>query len=294
MYLIVFLLQTLALFSPADVISKAQEAEPDQANVFLSTDAGCSWEYFTKGLPAEVDPYDFIEHRGELIMITRAHGIYRLALDNQEGGWQSSNVGLPSEIFLISILTDEDYIAVGSFMQGIFVSQDGGHSWRRPVFNLKRSVKSLIFHNGELLAATDYGLYVSHDRGESWTERGDFPPLRTLHLHEGKLIAARQNNIGIIEGDQATWSDLETDWAIGDLTSHDGYLYIRTAGDKIFRSKDGLEWETPTASCVIKHNLEVLPEALWSGLDVKLPGGLDPGAIRATSIGWLTMGSTGC
>jgi len=81
----------------------------------------------------------------------------------------------------------------------VFVSEDGGDTWRSIAANLPRGSTRAIFEDGEnpnlLFVGTEFGAYMSFDRGGSWMEMGRDLPTVAVHefaQHEasGDVVAA--------------------------------------------------------------------------------------------------------
>lgn len=190
-----------------------------------------------------------------------------------------------------------NHVVLGTYDRGIYVSNDGGTNWRRPFFNIKNaSVRSLLFYQDVLLAATDFGIWRSFDGGETWQhDQGDFTLINELAIHKGQVHVAKQNGMGILKGEKIEWANVETQWAIGQLFSQGEYLYAVPARGNTIRSKDGIEWEHQQfhIKCSPAQNL---PEALWDGYKTDLPkkDKMPASAISPTSRGWVAGMRNGC
>ncbi|MFT7120635.1 MAG: photosystem II stability/assembly factor-like uncharacterized protein [Neolewinella sp.] len=297
MYLLTFLLPLLSIFSSTEAPTAT-----DPQQLFLSTDSGNSWQPFGEGLPEGVMPRDIVETETRLIMTTRSEGVFALTkspigqTDNCH--WVSISKGLPEGIFINDLLVQDQRLVLGTYESGVFVSSDGGANWRRPIFNLKVSVNSFVLdEDGVILAATDAGIHHSFDMGETWHLKEKIYRIRHLAMHNGNLVATRQNTVGTIKDGVATWSAEKTDWAINQPIPGGEYLYARTSKGQMIRTKDGLEMEKASSLNMYMPGVPAnatLPEALWHGLKVKLPGNQDLGVLKETSIGWFAGIMSGC
>lgn len=263
--------------------------------LYVSTDLGDHWQPFDQGLPEKATVRQVIEQEGKLFLLTSEHGMY--VLPKGATTWKASSNGLSAVTQGTSLAVKGDLVVLGTFAQGVYVSQDGGVNWRRPFFNLNKvAALDLLFYQGALLAATDTGIWRSYDKGETWQQDGqDRTTINKLAVHNGQLYAARQNGMGLVKGKNIEWASVETEWAIGDLYSQGDYLYAVPSRGNLIRSKDGVNWENQFLhiKCSEADNL---PEALWDGYQPELPekNELFNPFIFSTSRGWIAGMGAGC
>lgn len=293
-------LLSLLLFFFGGSVAEAPDALPtlpsadDPALLYRSTDRGETWVPFTTGLPAGVIPVEAYQRQCNYVLRTMESGIFFCALGPEAGmHWEARSNGLPERPMVTSIIGDGQFYILSTYDKGVFVTNDLGRNWRRPAINLNTPVVSLAWVNKTIVATTDKGLFQSYDRGESWLSLGKIYRVNLLMEHNGILFAARQNTIGVITGDKAEWSTLQTDWAIGSLWAEGDFVYARTAKGAMMRSKNGLDWERPML-IIPGTTPESFPEALWRGLEVRLPGDQAPGYLHGTDVGWLATVKGGC
>jgi photosystem II stability/assembly factor-like uncharacterized protein len=258
----------------------------------LSTDWGQSWSGFAEGLPVGANPRTVLDHEGDLLLATSGKGVFVLPAGGST--WEARNQGLPKEVFATSLAAKGKVLVLGTFEKGVYVSRDDGLHWRRPIFNIKGgAVRALLFHEDQLIAGTDSGIFRSADGGETWRRSGEITQINGLVLHNGQLFAARQNGMGVMNNDIVTWSSVYTDRAIAQLMSEEDYLYARIIGGGIIRSTDGKVWEKQIFT-VPGAGYKNLPEALWGGYSPVLPSELPVGSIMETSRGWVVGLQSGC
>lgn len=285
MYLIFFLQM---LLNPLAVIDANTEPE----RLYISQDNGKSWHSFTEGLPQDVRTRDIVEHDCYLYMTTSQNGLYRRKTA-AGSKWEAYGSGLEAPRYLSALAINGKNMAVGTAEQGVYISSNGGKDWRRPVINLNGFIIGLYYFGNTLTATTEFGIFESINYGQSWQKLGNIKGAIYLVEHQGKRYVSRQNSMGIIDGDQASWFDVRTEWAIGDLVSTGEYLYIRSSKDEVYRSKDGSEWEK-SLNMDFGGEYSNLSEALWGGMRVPIPKDTNAGQFKVTSMGWLVAPNDGC
>ncbi len=289
MYLLLLL---FGLLTAAPVATIPPPSAPPPA-LYLSTDLGVSWDAFTDGLPSDVQARNVLEHHGNLYLSTVQYGIF--VLPAGACAWQSRSTGFPLNLPINTISTIGDRILLGSYDGGVYVSDDEGAHWRRPLFNVTdRWVGHFLFHNGVLYAGTDGGIWTSADRGDSWQRlTEDYTVIYGLAIHDRQIFVARQNGMGILQGKKIVWFDVETETAIGPLLSLDGTLYAQSAAGEVICTKDGSQWEHISLSSKAPSCSRTTAMQL-TFFRPTLPGDLPGGSITETSRGWVVGLFNGC
>lgn len=295
MYLFTFLLFLCSAASPIAIPPNLAPAAAPPEKVFLSTNLGESWVNISEGLPEEVFIRDFLDYDGTFYIVTNRMRLFKL--DQGSPCWEEIGSGLPvNEALPTAIIAHENRMVIGTYEHGVYVSDDRGQHWRKPVFNVNQyGVRNLFLHEGLLYAGTDAGILISYDLGETFRKYGkDFEAINAMAVHKGKLIVARQNSAGVVDADGSTWADMHTSKAILQLLVEGEYVYATNYWGEIWRSKDGLSWEK-SLKLPNYRSAQSLPEMLWNGFELKLPGQqLDTGVITPTSRGWVVGARDGC
>jgi photosystem II stability/assembly factor-like uncharacterized protein len=110
-------------------------------------------------------------------------------------------------------LVDSGALYVASPDAGLWVTSDGGNTWRAAGNGLpSANVHTLLRDpaSGALFAATDAGLFQSTDSAQNWTEASSSPPhpvflLAADPVHPGTLYATGGNGLFKSTDDSASW-----------------------------------------------------------------------------------------
>jgi photosystem II stability/assembly factor-like uncharacterized protein len=142
----------------------------DGGGVFVSTDAGASWNTNSTGMTSS-GLLSFATSGSNLYAGTYGAGVF-LSTDNG-ATWTPRNSGLTAP-FVYALLIDGGMMYAGtasnSISGGVFRSTDGGLSWTNVNSGLTNiAVISLARVGTNLFAGTLGGVFVSADSGNSWT-----------------------------------------------------------------------------------------------------------------------------
>ena len=232
--------------------------------VYRSEGGGDTWRPYNDGLRGyalAILSLVYDDRVDTLYAATYGAGVYR----NVGDGWESiSGVDdtLPAPAFEVQSLAfagpEWETLLVGTFMGGVYASNDRGQSWRRwpralPI-GAARNVADIVVLDGgrTIVLAGGTGIYRSADGGESWKRveaglpEGDH---RVLSLVQGKrnpaiLFAAleEESGVGIYRSTDggAEWERFGQLNGVDDLAlSGDGRtLFALQLGQGLFRGDD--------------------------------------------------------
>jgi hypothetical protein len=151
----------------------------DPAGVYRSTNSGITWTASRAGL-TDSNVNALLTHGPILLAGTQDSGVYR-SVDSGKS-WSKANAGLPDTItfgtLAVSALTTSGgsstspFIIASTFRFGIFRSSNDGLGW----ISIDSSLPQTYFYqvasdNLNLYAATDNGVYISTNNGDSWVQR---------------------------------------------------------------------------------------------------------------------------
>jgi photosystem II stability/assembly factor-like uncharacterized protein len=166
-----------------------------------------------------------------------------------------------SPIWNITIKYPHIYIGTGG--DGFYVSHDYGNSWSN-VEMIRKNIKAIeirgfILKDNLIYSATDNGLFVSSDNGDSWEylKVGEYgtSSIKSIVQKDNHIIIG-SNGIYLSNDNGLNWRDITgtgTDFSIG--TSHlliqwlavvDSVIFVITNNHKLYSSTDlGNSWSSP-------------------------------------------------
>jgi len=186
-------------------------AAATERGIVLSRDGGQTWHAAEAG-PREPILSLAFDGSGLLVGLYR-RGVVR-SLDD-EVTWHSAQQGLSArldtELVLSAELERDGTVFVGGPEEGVRVSTDGGINWEdRNTGLADAGVKSLSANSRGLWAATGHGVYVSHDRANTWRRsNAGAGAARIVAAGSSKVVAALEGGHLVVSEDEGTsWRDL--------------------------------------------------------------------------------------
>jgi hypothetical protein len=144
----------------------------------------------------------------------------------------------------------------GSETGGIYKSTDGSKNWEQK--NTGASINSctkILINSDEIFASIYDAVYVSVDKGESWSEFISKPDsgneiVDIARAKDGKLFAATFSEIFRSDDNGSSWQLITNgipptaDFFMNLTLSDEGYIYLGTRRSGIYRTNDcGDNWE---------------------------------------------------
>jgi photosystem II stability/assembly factor-like uncharacterized protein len=230
------------------------ESAASQGSVFVSSDAGATWQGVT-GLPGGV--VNALAYADDVILaVAGGNGV-----DEGYGIWRSSDAGqtwLPSsrglaDLGVTRLAVSPDFARDGTLyalsQRGVFRSSDRGATWASLADRYAPLLKDLTVaftsiavspnfaQDNSLLLGHTSGLWRSTDRGETWTKIESAPPAtRLVYTPDGSIVFAlnydgvqRSNDGGL------TWQAFNTgldlsDSGVADLQVNDREAVVLMTG----------------------------------------------------------------
>ncbi|MEM6769615.1 MAG: hypothetical protein AAF597_03430 [Bacteroidota bacterium] len=261
--------------------------------LFHSTNQGEAWYRFDQGLPEGAVPRKIVANGEDLWLVTDNDGLF--VLPATEDTWIPRSGDLPKTVFATAIIVEGQFVAIGTYQEGVWVSRDGGEHWYRSVFNLQHNaVWSLELKDGLILAGTDRGVYRSYDGGISWMgEEEDYYQVSALVEHNGTLFAARRDGIHASKDGGDSWVQVFDERPIYELFIREGVIYAFGGAVALRSTNGGKAWNTVKAND-LKSPAKSVPEALWRGTKINTPEDRAARSIFETKRGWFIGISPGC
>ena len=141
--------------------------------LFYSNDNGTSWTQAVNGLADQ--RIESLAVSGSNFLAGTSSGIYMSVNSGQT--WNA--IGLPVTYVHSFSINGSDVFSCAIMMTGgVFVTHDYGQDWNFLLGSLPTyNVNSTSWNGTELIAATDSGVFVSGDRGLTWTKKSNGIPV---------------------------------------------------------------------------------------------------------------------
>ena len=176
------------------------------------------------------------------------------------------NSGLPN-LIIYALEIYENNIFVGTFGDGIYLSQDNGNTWMPKNSGLPSSYIFFICEKGNRVFASLYygGLYFSQDNGNSWT----LIPftfegyITSLSVNGNNIFAGTSTgNIYLSEDNGDSWTLLfQANGTVNEFAFKDNQIFVGTYGGGIYSSvNNGISWSQKNIGLT---NTNVLPVLVY-------------------------------
>jgi len=212
--------------------------------VFLSRDAGQTWTRITPKDHPDLRNIESLAFDPDDPRVLYA-GTWHLAWRTRDGGanWAPIHEGMidDSDVMTMTVLQDDPQVLYATACSGIYRSENGGDSWTKlrgiPFTSRRTRAFALTHDESLLLAGTTEGLWVSDDRGATWSRSPDRDLVinAVLVQRDGSILLGT-DEAGIVRStDQgSTWVASNTGFAerfaIRLLFDPDGRLVVATWG----------------------------------------------------------------
>lgn len=210
--------------------------------LFRSTDGGQSWRpVLSGGAVVSVAA----EHGGIVLVGTANDGLLR----SEDGGlrWNGANAGLMElsvQVVAASPTFADDGMALAGTTAGLFLSRNGGRSWREVDVD-GAAVQCVAFGPGGRvgIGTEDDGVMLSADRGATWRPAGlaGASVTAVAFVESGqRLLAATGRELRETDDDGRNWRLITTAAApILSICAGDDATFVGLAGRGVMRLGDG-------------------------------------------------------
>src|SRR5215472_6413469 len=229
-----------------------------EKGIFRSLNRGKQWLDTTKGQGVRdvwaiaVDP-----NNPSILYAGTADGeIYRSV--DESKSWNLATNNLQSVVTSLAVdTTQQNVVYAGTLSTGVLRSSDSGQTWTRSGEGISTKRIFTIVPDpavaGRIYAGTASGLYLSQDRGETWSERINEPlPVFAVAVESGKgHVVYAGTGTGVLKSGDAGlhWSEGQDEikgqisWSLAVTAKHPGWVYAGSLGGGVFSSRDsGTHW----------------------------------------------------
>lgn len=213
--------------------------------VYRSADNGQTWTTANTGLPVTEGATDeCVVLVSNNILYSRYKGV--LYTSGNNGDTWTGSTGTLNITSQRNILNTGFYIIVATG-EGVYYSNNDGASWKKSALDL-RQVNVFLMSGETVIAAADNGIFYSYDNGASWTGSTFKDELNKIPF-AGSMIKSGKNlyagvefgGVYISANNGLSWTKfntgINTEPGVLDMALADGYLYIGTKGDGIWKRK---------------------------------------------------------
>jgi len=222
------------------------------SGIFMTPDYGENWNFLLGGLPTE--NVGSISWNGTDILAATDSGVFVSA--DRGLTWTKKSQGIPPMDpynNVVCVAGSGTNLFAGTYSTGIFVSHDGGESWRHATLPTDDNFYAMYFFinsNGIYAGTFCGGLLFSSDNGQTWTSLNTGLPAVTA------ITSIAQNGLRLFistlggvysSGDNGhTWGLAGSELygkVIYSLATHGSDLFAAASENGVFMSRDqGSSW----------------------------------------------------
>lgn len=257
-------IQALAI-DGGKIYAGTQQGTAAQNEVWVSEDNALSWRKLGNGIAADFPP-NFANRIFELVVVggklfaAGTSGV--LFFDGTK--WNTAYRG-PNIVSFFALAASGNTLFAGSWYHGIARSTDGGVTWTEVNTGLNsRQVGGVLKANGVLYAGTVWGVMISRDEGQTWTQTtAPLAECYSLVPFDGKIFGGFAGGVAYTADQGQTWTVVPTSSGIGSgfvfrLLSVGNALYAginnATTGG-VFRTTDGGQTWTALNNGLTSRNI---------------------------------------
>lgn len=220
--------------------------------LYKSTDKGATWNKLTNGLPEITIPNIAFDSLGGMYVGTgyysNGDGVYYSSDDGES--W--TNLGLKDTIVQSVCVTGVGKIFAGTYLYGLFYSDDFGKTWKeknngnldQDIFRIKQNSKGELFTCSE----SNGGIHMSTNNGENWKRIGlPFSSIKSLGMNkkDKTFFACDYQILFRYDKLENYWQPLAKFNSIQKILMKNDSLYLLNKNKYLnFSTDNGNNWET--------------------------------------------------
>jgi photosystem II stability/assembly factor-like uncharacterized protein len=216
---------------------------PHAARIYLSTDAGRSWQASDAGFPKRGTVNDFAYLGSIALAGTDAHGLW--LSEDRGANWQSCASCLGGQKLNAVAMQPGIWLA-GTHQQGVLASDDQGQTWRPRGYGLEQgSVRRLAQHNGEMFAGTNVGLFAIASDETSWRRLTESRQVDGIAFVGTELYVAEVGRVQRSVDNGRNWSVVRDAGTAHNLFANGDALFALLYNEGLQVSRDhGATWRS--------------------------------------------------
>jgi photosystem II stability/assembly factor-like uncharacterized protein len=242
-----------------------------------ASEKGRKWRITTSWDVTELRDVSVDPSEPDTIYFSHTAGIQKTT----DGGktWRSADTGIKAK-YCEALQVDRTRAGrvLAGTVNGIFLTQDGGASWRRTGgegIQVRRIVQSPHQANEWLAGTEGAGLLRSVDSGLTWESAGDVAVDRNLYdiaydptTTDRIALAGWSLGVTVSQDNGKTWErrgvglPRQDTWSVAFDPDHPGRLYANVHEEALFVSEDaGKSWRNAGLDGAVVYRLHFFPEA---------------------------------
>lgn len=174
--------------------TRTNNVEPAATNIILqSTDGGQTWQDISYGLPVNEQPDDFFAGESDVYLRVK-NKMYRSKNNLLTPAWEKENALDPR---LTSVAFNRSGVMAYNYDGDVYQKMTSTGNWLPIYTNFRKHLMRTIFETagGTVFLGSDFGLYRSADKGQSWKEVQNEGWVMDMVESEGVLIATGEKGI---------------------------------------------------------------------------------------------------
>ncbi len=294
---------------PQDKLTPARYAFGPGVGIQISRDGGSTWSHSDENLGGAAITFIAADQSGEPVYAATGSAILRYV--ERSASWEPATSGLTGgDVTSLAFDPDSPAILYAGTPGGMFTSTNSGQEWQPMARNARMAPVFVDTHpwiRTRMLASGDQGIFVSTDKGKSWTEAK--PQGNRIFVHaltytptNAGIIHAATAGLGVVATSDGglRWEParfgLKSDSIMAvTLDDQEQLTYFAwTARGDCFRSTNrGLEWNRYSPPWTVGDELLIAYDRLQPSSVVALVNGKDGYYSPSGGASWFRLFENG-